>query len=81
MNPIFQYIISETAKRRLKKKKYQSSQLEKVIKNTKVDFFHLIRDSFYILIGVLSAGFGLKGFLLPNMFIDGGVMGISLTIA
>jgi len=81
MNPIFQYIISEAAKRRLKKKKYQSSQLEKVIKNTKVDFFHLIRDSFFILIGVLSAGFGLKGFLLPNMFIDGGVMGISLTIA
>ena len=81
MNPIFQYIISEAAKRRLKKKKYQSSQLEKVIKNTKVDFSHLIRDSFFILIGVLSAGFGLKGFLLPNMFIDGGVMGISLTIA
>jgi len=81
MNPIFQYIISEAAKRRLKKKKYQSSQLEKVIQNTKVDFFHLIRDSFFILIGVLSAGFGLKGFLLPNMFIDGGVMGISLTIA
>lgn len=28
--------------------------------------------------GVFSAGFGLKGFLLPNHFIDGGVMGISL---
>jgi uncharacterized membrane-anchored protein YitT (DUF2179 family) len=31
-------------------------------------------------IGVLSAGFGLKGFLMPNNFIDGGVMGISLLI-
>ncbi len=81
MNPIFQYIISETVKRRLKKKKYQSTQFEKAIKNTKVEFSHLIRDSFFILLGVLSAGFGLKGFLLPNMFIDGGVMGISLTIA
>jgi uncharacterized membrane-anchored protein YitT (DUF2179 family) len=30
---------------------------------------------------VLSASFGLQGFLLPNKFIDGGVMGISLTIA
>jgi len=30
------------------------------------------------LIGVLSAGFGLHGFLLPNDFIDGGVTGISL---
>ncbi|MEA3504163.1 MAG: YitT family protein, partial [Bacteroidota bacterium] len=81
MNSIFQYIISETVKRRLKKKKYQSTQFEKVMKTTKVEFSYLIRDSFFMLLGVLSAGFGLKGFLLPNMFIDGGAMGISLTIA
>jgi len=81
MNPIFQHIISETVKRALKKKKYEPTQIEKAIKNTKVEFSHLIRDSFFILVGVLSAGFGLKGFLLPNMFIDGGVMGISLIIA
>ncbi len=81
MNPIFRYIIFKTVKHRLKKKKYQSTQFEKVVKNTKVEFSHLIRDSFFILLGVLSAGFGLQGFLLPNMFIDGGVMGISLTIA
>ncbi len=43
-----------------------------------VDFNHFLRDSFWILIGIASAGFGLKGFLLPNGFIDGGVMGISL---
>jgi uncharacterized membrane-anchored protein YitT (DUF2179 family) len=28
--------------------------------------------------GIICAGFGLKGFLLPNEFIDGGVTGISL---
>ncbi|MEN8125895.1 MAG: YitT family protein [Bacteroidota bacterium] len=81
MNSIFQYIISEIVKRRIKKEEYQSTQLEKAIKNTKVEFSHLIHDTFFILLGVISAGFGLKGFLLPNMFIDGGVMGISLTIA
>lgn len=43
-----------------------------------VDFKHFLRDGFWILIGIASAGFGLKGFLLPNGFIDGGVMGISL---
>jgi len=43
-----------------------------------IDFIHFLRDSFWILIGIASAGFGLKGFLLPNGFIDGGVMGISL---
>ena len=42
---------------------------------------HIIRDFVFILLGILSAGFGLKGFLLPNTFIDGGVMGISLIIA
>jgi uncharacterized membrane-anchored protein YitT (DUF2179 family) len=34
----------------------------------------------FIIIGVISAGFGLKGFLLPNNFIDGGVTGISLLV-
>ncbi len=38
-------------------------------------------DIMFISLGVLSAGFGLKGFLLPNKFIDGGAVGISLLIA
>src|SRR5678815_3336925 len=33
-----------------------------------------------MLLGVLSAGFGLQGFLIPNKLIDGGVMGISLLL-
>ena len=41
---------------------------------------HIVRDVAFLLAGVLSAGFGLKGFLIPNDFIDGGVMGISLLI-
>ncbi len=36
------------------------------------------RDAILMLLGVLSAGLGLRGFLMPNGFIDGGVMGISL---
>ncbi len=46
----------------------------------KVVLSHIIRDSFLIVLGVLSASFGLKGFLLPNSFIDGGVTGISLIV-
>lgn len=38
-------------------------------------------DVLLISLGVLSAGFGLKGFLLPNGFVDGGAVGISLLIA
>lgn len=38
-------------------------------------------DLFLILLGIVSAGFGLQGFLLSNGFIDGGATGISLMIA
>ncbi len=38
----------------------------------------LPKDIIFISLGILAAGFGLKGFLLPNGFIDGGVTGISL---
>ncbi len=38
-------------------------------------------DFFMIGIGVLAAGFGLRGFLLPTGFLDGGATGISLMIA
>lgn len=34
-----------------------------------------------IITGIFSAAFGLKGFLIPNDFIDGGVTGISLLIS
>jgi uncharacterized membrane-anchored protein YitT (DUF2179 family) len=34
-----------------------------------------------IILGILSAGLGLKGFLLPSGFIDGGVTGVSLLLA
>ena len=80
MNPIFQQIITEIVKHQLKKrdKKPSLKQFEKELQNTKVEFRHIVRDSFLILLGILSATFGLKGFLLPNSFLDGGVTGISL---
>ncbi len=80
MKKIIKYLIIEKVKHRLNKKKQplQSNQFEKEIKNARVELTHILQDSFLILLGVLSASFGLKGFLLPNSFIDGGVTGISL---
>ena len=40
----------------------------------------LLRDILFVSLGVLSASIGLKGFLLPNGFFDGGAMGISLLL-
>ncbi len=47
----------------------------------KFNIAHIAKDTIFTLIGIVSAGFGLKGFLLPNSFIDGGAMGISLLIS
>jgi len=42
---------------------------------------NLLIDFFLVGFGILSATVGLKGFILPNNFIDGGVTGISLLVA
>ena len=47
----------------------------------RIGFFQTARSTALIIIGIFSAGFGLKSFLLPNAFIDGGATGISLLIS
>ena len=39
-----------------------------------------IKDFVFISIGVILASIGLKGFLFPNNFLDGGAMGVSLLL-
>lgn len=56
-------------------------RMAKGIRVFKVSLIAFIRDSFLIILGVLSAAFGLKGFLLTNQFIDGGATGVSLLIS
>ncbi len=45
------------------------------------DYKQWLKDGFFIVLGIVSAAFGLESFLLPNKFIDGGATGISLLIA
>lgn len=47
----------------------------------KQQVYTLIKESLWLLAGIMGASFGLKGLLLPNSFIDGGVTGIALLIA
>ena len=42
--------------------------------------FSDIKEVIFIILGVITAAFALKGFLVPNNFFDGGVSGISLLI-
>jgi len=84
MNPFIQYIIIQRIIKyqlRKKREKITAEELDHEIENLKVELSHYGRDIVFILLGVISASFGLKGFLLPNSFIDGGVTGISLIAA
>lgn len=44
----------------------------------RINIERMIKDTMFISLGVMSAAFGLESFLLPNHFLDGGVVGISL---
>ena len=85
MNSFWQKLITDTVLRQKKKDlaekaEYYSYEFAKAyyeFKITVVDFF---RDLLFISLGILSATFGLKGFLIPNNFIDGGATGIALLI-
>ena len=84
MNPFIQYIIVQKIikyKLRKKREKISAEELNHEIEDLKVELSHSGRDIIFIILGVISASFGLTGFLLPNSFIDGGVTGISLIAA
>lgn len=50
------------------------------MKQKKEPVFHDIKEVLFIVIGVFTAAFALRSFLVPNAFFDGGVNGISLLI-
>lgn len=84
MNPFISKILIDVARKKLEKKQASKSvskkQIVPLVRNFQVEISHAIKEYFFIIIGVFSAGFGLKGFLLPNSFIDGGATGISLLL-
>ncbi len=45
------------------------------------DFLRKIASGLFLVVAVLSAGLGLRGFLLPSHFIDGGVTGVSMLVS
>ncbi len=59
----------------------QSSYLlAKRVRKVQILSITWLKDILLIFFGILSAAFGLKSFLLPNLFIDGGATGIALLI-
>jgi len=55
-----------------------SYEMAKAYREVYINTRGYLKDLFLIALGVFSAAFGFKGFLLSNHFIDGGATGISL---
>jgi uncharacterized membrane-anchored protein YitT (DUF2179 family) len=85
MNPIWtSSIIRESLRKRNQhttgSNKQSNYKIAKSYREFLITLKRLIKDFFLITAGIFSAAFGLKGFLLTNHFIDGGVTGVSLLI-
>jgi len=85
MNPFWTQIIIQTTLKHKgdyrTDKKYSDYALAKGLREFRISIVRLIQDFALITLGIFSAAFGFKGFLLTNRFIDGGATGISLLIS
>ncbi len=85
MNPFLATILINTTQK-LKGKKFPKEkpseyELAKRYKEFIISLKRNIKNLILIVVGIFSASFGFKGFLLTNDFIDGGATGISLLLA
>lgn len=77
---IVKLILDKKNKER-EKELYSNFELALGFRELKIIIASLIKDVALVGLGIFCAAFGLKGFLIPNNFIDGGATGISLLIA
>jgi len=81
MNGFLEKIIKEQALRGARNAGDLSAyRAAKQLRNFRTTVIRTVRDFILIALGVLAAGLGIKGFILPNGFIDGGCTGISMLI-
>ncbi|MDQ3016100.1 MAG: YitT family protein [Bacteroidota bacterium] len=78
---IIRFVLEHKYKDNAEPKIYSKYDIARGMYEFKLIIQDTIRDIFLIILGILAAGFGLKGFLLSNGFIDGGATGISLLIS
>lgn len=82
MNKLLSKIIVDSVLKRKKEAKeyYSSFEIAKGLRILKIDTQRILKDIFLISLGITSAAIGLKSFLLPTKFIDGGATGIALLL-
>jgi hypothetical protein len=78
---IRQAILRQKQVRPGEKQEYSAFELAKGFRELKITVFSGFKNILWVATGIASATFGLKGFLLPSNFIDGGTTGISLLVS
>ena len=86
MNPFLANLIIKTTLKFKDTKKYPEGKpseylLAKKYRDFIISLKRNLKNLILIVVGIFSASFGFKGFLLTNDFIDGGATGISLLMA
>jgi uncharacterized membrane-anchored protein YitT (DUF2179 family) len=86
MNPFWTQLVKHTVLRKKHKKTsevytYSDYTLAKGYRELLINIKRQFTDFILITIGIFSAAFGFKGFLLTNQFIDGGATGISMLLS
>jgi uncharacterized membrane-anchored protein YitT (DUF2179 family) len=86
MNSFWKQVIIQTtlrykSEKTANNKNYSNFAFAKGYREFLINIKRLFKDLVLITIGIFSASFGFKGFLLTNHFIDGGATGISLLIS
>jgi uncharacterized membrane-anchored protein YitT (DUF2179 family) len=79
MNPFSQQVVVDTVTKTANRKQRYTAARKRY--RARVMRMSNIQSILFLIAGVFSAGFGLKGFLLPNHFIDGGATGIALLLS
>jgi uncharacterized membrane-anchored protein YitT (DUF2179 family) len=84
MKPFLKRFLTRTVLKNRKPKRgikpFSDYQFAKAYREFRIVAKRNVKDFFLIAAGIFLAGFGFKGFLLTNHFIDGGATGISLLI-
>lgn len=86
MNPNLTQLIIRTVVKQKKRKtnsktELSSFEIARGYRELKISVLSFFSNSLLIVLGIISAAFGLEGFLLPSKFIDGGATGISLLLS
>ena len=81
MRPLLRKIIRVTTLQEIGERRISDYRLAKGFRKLQITLRSYVRDAILIVLGIFSASFGFKGFLLTNKFIDGGATGISLLIS